>query len=317
MTLILAPLQGVTEFPFRNAFADFFPGMDEAVTPFVPCVTGTRVKPAHMKDVLRHNQHPDLQIVPQLLGNDPSAMLLMAHAFASEGYREMNWNMGCPSSTVCKRMRGCGLMPHPEKVRNILEELIPHLPLTLSIKLRLGMHHKEEVFRMVEVLNDFPLSRVMLHPRLGVWQYTGEPDLDTFGELLPLSVHPIVYNGDINDLGFFLMLKKRFPRVNSWMLGRGVLMNPFLPAQIQECPTPHLNQDKDHLQAFHDKIWEHLIATGISENRVVARMKELWSYFSKWFAEPEATWFEVSHAIDFIDMRKKTGDQFKREMKIL
>jgi len=316
MHLILAPLQGVTEFPFRNAYAGFFTGINESFSPFIPCVTGVSVKPAHMRDVLPASQHPAMELVPQVLGNKAAPMRLMAEAFARAGYREMNWNLGCPSSTVSRRMRGCGLMPYPGTVRQILDELMPQLPLSLSVKLRLGMHSRDETFPILDVLNEYPISRIILHPRLGAWQYSGEPDLDAFEAALPMSNHPVVYNGDINDAGFFQKLQERFPELDSWMLGRGVLMNPFLPSILKGAQPPSYGNARAQLVAFHERLVGNILASGVTEHRLVARLKEYWGYFSKWFDEPANVWYEVSHASGSSDIRHVIQRQFNRKLNI-
>ncbi|MFO7722110.1 MAG: tRNA-dihydrouridine synthase family protein [Bacteroidales bacterium] len=316
MYLILAPLQGVTEFPFRNAYAEFFTGIDEFFSPFIPCVTGASVKRAYLKDVLPDNQNPGMRLIPQVLGNKAAPMRLMGEAFAGLGYHEMNWNLGCPSNTVSRRMRGCGLMPHPGTVREILEMLLPELPLSLSVKLRLGMHAREEIFKMLEVLNDYPIRRIILHPRLGSWQYSGKPDLDTFAAVLPLSLHPMVYNGDINDAEYFWQIRKKFPELGSWMLGRGVLMNPFLPGLLRGELSTAAVDAREHLMAFHDRLIDHILKTGVTEHRLVGRLKEFWGYFSKWFEEPAKVWYEVSHASGSSDIRKKIERQFDRNLVI-
>jgi tRNA-dihydrouridine synthase B len=316
MHLILAPLQGVTEYPFRNAYAAFFDGIDEAITPFIPCVTGTKVKTVHLKDILPENQRSRMELVPQVLGNKSLPMQLMAEAFNDLGYREMNWNLGCPSSTVSRKMRGCGLMPHPETVRGILEQLVPRLPLPLSVKLRLGMYSTDEIFRIIEVLNDYPISRIILHPRLGVWQYTGEPDIDACSSILPLSAHPVVYNGDITDVRFFRQLQQRFPSHDSWMLGRGVLMNPFLPEMLRGADPPAPEEARSGLMAFHNRLIQEISSTGVSGQRLTARLKEFWSYFSKWFEDHAAVWYEVSHADGPSDINQKILRQFERKLNI-
>jgi tRNA-dihydrouridine synthase B len=311
MQLALAPLQGVTEYPFRNAWQKHFVGLDEAFSPFIPAVTGLKVKRCHVKDVLPEHQSGGMQIVPQILTNTGAGLRRMADALAALGYKEINLNMGCPSATVVRKGRGCGLMPFPDKVRQMVDEGMAETEVKLSVKLRLGMFQPEEIFRMIEVLNAFPLSRLIIHPRLGSWNYDGEPDLNLFEQALALSAHPVVYNGDINHLSFFRHLRGRFPSLTMWMVGRGVLMNPFLPGMMKGADAPDSEHARALLITFQDDLLKGLLSGGSSEQRVAAKMKEYWSYFSRWFEQRDEVWHAVSHAADLDEVKRAIETAFR------
>lgn len=311
MQIILAPLQGVTEYPFRNAWSSFFSGLDSAYSPFIPCVTGARVKPAHIRDVLPENNSNNLTLVPQLLGNNAGQMKLMIEALAGYGYTEVNWNMGCPSSTVVKRVRGCGLMQYPERVESILEELMPGLPVNLSVKLRLGVKSVDEMAQVLQVLNRFPLLKIILHPRLGIQQYSGQPDHSAFNNALGISLHPLVYNGDINSKWDYTKLMERFPGLSEIMIGRGVLMNPFLPESIKWGRVPVIKDAMDILYRFNEFLIQSLCKIKPSQKRAVSGVKEHWHYFSFWFEDRKKVWYNVSHAVDMAEIRFAIDNAFK------
>ncbi len=317
MNLILAPLQGVTGYAFRNCWSRFFSGLDEAVTPFIPAITGNRVKPLHIRDVLPENNTHSLRIIPQVLANQAGGLQLLAQHFASLGYTEMNWNLGCPSAIVTRRRRGCGLMPFPDEVDKILNKLMPDLPLDLSVKLRLGMRSKHEISAMLKVLNRYPLSRIILHPRLGTQMYEGTPDLDSFALAWELSAHPVVYNGDILIPEDILVLQRKFPKEDQWMIGRGVLKNPFLPEMI--CGKQPVNPEESNLRiiAFYADLERSLKAQGITDQRLCSRLKEYWFYFSHWFAEPEKVWHAVSRSNDLISLQQVTESLFSKGIDVI
>ncbi len=314
MQLLLAPIQGVTGYLFRNAWSDGFKGIDKAYTPFIPSVTGHSVKAAHIAELLPVNNTSLLPLVPQVLGNRSQPILLMAKQFAMMGFQEMNLNMGCPSPKVVRRGRGCGLMYRPEQAEMLLSELIPEIPLRLSVKLRLGWKDKEELWTILRILNSYPLEKIILHPRLGIWQYDGTPDCDAFEQALEHSRHPLVYNGDINTLEVFTGLRQRFPQVTEWMLGRGVLMNPFLPAMLRGEALPSEEEARERLRAFHSALMQGLAGDGLAPQRILSRLKEFWFYFSRWFVPHEQVWYGVSHCNDLMSMQHVINRAFRERL---
>ena len=93
--LYLAPLRGLTEYIYRNAFSRHFDGFDAAVSPFIPTLTAARFKRSHLKDVLPENNHA-MPIIPQIIGNNPGDFIPLAQRLFDLGYETVNWNLGCP-----------------------------------------------------------------------------------------------------------------------------------------------------------------------------------------------------------------------------
>ncbi|HSH19422.1 MAG TPA: tRNA-dihydrouridine synthase, partial [Draconibacterium sp.] len=91
--------------------------------------------------------------------------------------------------------------------------------------------------------------------------------------------HRLVYNGDIFSENDFYACMKKFPEINHWMLGRGILMNPFLPSEIRGIfNTPAEKLEK--LKEFHQRIFELYSEKMDNEGNVLNKMKEFWIYFS-------------------------------------
>ena len=273
--MILAPMQGLTEVLFRHVYEECFPGaIPLAVAPFIALTRNLRFSTdnAQIRDVLPENNHGSIPVVPQILGKEPEEFVLLANCLSDLGYQEVNWNMGCPMRTVTAKHRGCGLMPHPDEVRAILDAVLPRLRVRLSVKIRLGLKEKEEVFRMVPVLNDYPLASVTVHPRLGRQQYTGVPDLETFGQVLPLLKAPVIYNGDICTTEDAQNIRRRFPQVADLMVGRGILYNPPLPLG-----TIDVGLNKHFIR----RLMEAIRTTLPSEESVMRKTKEYWSLLWK------------------------------------
>lgn len=273
--MILAPMQGLTEVLFRRVYEECFPGaLPLAVAPFIALTRNLRFSTdnAQIRDVLPANNHGSIPVIPQILGKEPEEFVLLANCLCDLGYQEVNWNMGCPMRTVTAKHRGCGLMPHPDEVRAILDAVLPRLRTRLSVKIRLGLKESDEVFRMVPVLNDYPLASVTVHPRLGRQQYTGVPDLETFGLLLPMLKAPVIYNGDIRTTEDVRRILERFPKVTDLMVGRGILYNPTLPLG-----TIDVGLNKRFIR----RLMEAIRTTLPTEESVMRKTKEYWSLLWK------------------------------------
>jgi tRNA-dihydrouridine synthase len=281
--LILAPLRGFTDAVFRNAFQGHFEGVSEAVAPFVTSIKGRRIKPSHLRDLAPADNRA-MPVVPQVLSNNPDEFICLANTLFDLGYREVNWNLGCPFPMVAKKMRGSGLLPHPEAIDRMLDKTLHGFSGDLSIKTRLGRVSGDEMDRLIPIFNRYPLARVIVHPRTGVQMYAGRVDLEAFDDCLTRISHPVVYNGDINDLAMFHALESRFPSSSGWMLGRGLIANPFLPEMIQS-GTRRISHRNARFEQFHDDLVAGYRRQFSGPGHVLDRMKGFWRYFAVGFPD--------------------------------
>ena len=281
--LYLAPLRGLTDYIYRNTYCRHFDGFDAAVAPFIPTLTAARFKRSHLKDVLPENNSA-MPIIPQIIGNKPEDFIPLAQGLFDLGYETVNWNLGCPFPMVARKQRGSGLLPYPEKIEVFLEKTIPAIPNRLSIKARLGRKKTDEILALLQIFNQYPLDEVIVHPRTGKQMYDGEPDLDMFEKCLEVSAHNTVYNGDINDLATFRKFSQRFKTVDRWMIGRGALANPFLPATIKNGKDGCANKVKV-FRAFYDDLFEQYRQAFHGPGHLLDRMKGFWTYFSRSFKD--------------------------------
>jgi tRNA-dihydrouridine synthase B len=280
--LILAPLRGFTDVVFRNVFQRHFEGIDEAVAPFVTSIKGRRIKPSHLRD-LNPEQNRAMPVVPQILSNNSDEFIHLANSLIDLGYPEINWNLGCPYPMVAKKMRGSGLLPHPERVDRLLADIFPAIAGRLSIKMRLGRYSPAEMDPLIPIFNRYPLSRVIIHPRVGEQMYEGRVDLDAFAACLTKIVHPVVYNGDITNAHGFTQLKAQFPGVAGWMLGRGLVADPFL-AEMIKGQSPMSGCNASRFKRFHDDLVDEYSQLFSGPGHVLDRMKGFWRYFADGFA---------------------------------
>jgi tRNA-dihydrouridine synthase len=276
--LILAPMRGITTLHYRNAFVRHFKGLDAEMAPFISTVSSERINPKLLKDVLPEN-NSELPLIPQVIGNKAADFVQMNVALHDLGYDEVNWNLGCPHKPIRKKRRGSGLLTYPDEVDSILDIVCSQSPCRISVKVRLGVSDKSELLKLIPVLNRYPLSEVIIHPRTAEQMYDGSVDLDAFEESFQLLKHVVCYNGDINDLAFYQTVQKRFPTIERFMLGRGLLANPFLCEEIKS-GNPSSSNAVERIAAFHEDVLSNYEGFLDGDHPVLGKMKEFWTYQS-------------------------------------
>jgi tRNA-dihydrouridine synthase len=252
------------------------------MSPFLPVQPAGRFRPKVWQDIApEHNTA--LPLIPQLMGNQSDQFVDTLTVLHEQfGYERFNVNIGCPSSPVVRHTRGCGLMPHPEAVERIVAEVTSKTPFRLSLKMRLGLHSAEEGREVLRRLNDYPLDFLVIHPRLGDDLYEGTPHWDLFEEFCGMTRHKVVYSGDVFSKAEYQTLSERFPRVETWMLGRGMLLNPFLSEEIK---NQEVGDKKSRFLAFYQDLAESLLPLR-GENGTLANLKELWHYYASFAQVP-------------------------------
>ncbi len=283
--IFLAPLRGITDCVFRNAHARHFAGLDGAVAPFLSTVEGRRIKPTHLRDLLPENNRL-LPVTPQILSKSAGRFLILADGLAQIGCREVNWNLGCPFARIVKKGRGAGLLPFPDKVDAFLEEVVSGLPagMRISVKTRLGRFTCREIDELVPVFNRYPLAGVIIHPRTAAQMYGGQVDLEAFERTAAQLRHTVVYNGDIFTAGDLIRISRRLPGIDRWMIGRGIIADPFLPARIRG-RSFRKERQTERFRAFHDDLLKGYESILSGPGHLLNKMKGLWSYFSMWLAD--------------------------------
>jgi tRNA-dihydrouridine synthase B len=290
----MAPLKGFTDHLFRSAFADHFGGFDLAVAPFISTKQGHRIKKTFVKDVLPEN-NTRLPVIPQILSKTPGDFIILANYLYDLGYDGVNWNLGCPYPMVANKQRGSGMLPYTDRIHSFLERVIPHLNGSLSIKLRLGWKEKGDIFRLIPILDQYPLSEIIIHPRTGLQRYEGTVDLQAFEDCLAATRHTVVYNGDIRTIKDFKRLSQRFQSVQGWMIGRWCIADPFLPLGITK--GSHDITDKiQRMKQFHQALFEAYSRILFGPAHVMNKMKGLWRYFSISFEDCKRTMKEITKA---------------------
>jgi tRNA-dihydrouridine synthase B len=307
----LAPMRGLTDVTYRNTWSRHFNGFDGAVAPFISTVQGNRIPPKVLSGLLP-GQNTGLPVIPQIIGNRAADFIRLAGCLFDLGYKTVNWNLGCPWPMVAKKARGSGLLPYPDRIRDFLEQVLPAIPGQLSIKTRLGRFHAREMLELIPVLNRFALAEVIVHPRTGIQMYEGTVDLNGFETCLAQLVHPVVYNGDITTVDGFKALTHRFPSVSRWMIGRGALADPFLPAALKTGSAPD-GCKTEKICRFHDELVAEYRRIFSGPSHLLQRMKGLWKYLARSFENGGAVLKKIQKTQRLKDYEQLVAHFFKTE----
>jgi tRNA-dihydrouridine synthase len=315
--IYLAPVQGITDRIYRNLFPVYFKGVDMAIAPFISSVK--KMKP---ENNLLRELHPDkntgIPTIPQIMSSVPDDFTQLANRLYDIGYGTVNWNLGCPFPMVVKKGRGAGMLCYPDRIESFLEKTMPAIKPKLSIKLRIGLTYTDEVLQLIPIFNRFELAELIIHPRTGEQMYAGEVDLDIFEQCLNLSKHRIVYNGDIDSVEKLEMLSIRFGSVDRWMIGRGLLSNPFLAEKIKFHTEKPYDEKIKIIRAFHDQLFTEYSKILYGPSHITNKMKEIWTYMGSFFENGKKIQKRINkthHRNNYVDIVNKVFNELVNELK--
>ncbi|MDA3891161.1 MAG: tRNA-dihydrouridine synthase family protein [Salinivirgaceae bacterium] len=289
--LQLAPMQAMTDIHFMNTYHKIFGGFTEMMAPYLMAASNSRMKVQNLQKYFSE-LNSEITLIPQLLSNDAQGFLHYANVLHDMGFQKVNWNLGCPFPYVTKKQRGSGLLPFPDRIEDILEQVMPHLGSSLSIKIRLGLHHPDEILPIIDILNKFDIEETIIHPRTAAQKYEGTANKGFFKEIYPKFNMPIIYNGDIINKAKVDEMEADFDGIKGYMIGRGAFINPFITNQINNIS----HSDEEKIKLFSDFYYElhnYYKAKTITDHGFLGRMKDLWFYFAQSFEKGDSYLFAL------------------------
>ena len=294
-TLLSSPLQGFTDFRFRNAFHRYFGGIDTFYSPYIKLNGKLVIKGSYERDILPEN-NTTLEVIPQIITNDAEEFLFVAKYVQQLGYKELNWNLGCPYPMVAKCGMGSGLISNTSQIEHILKRVHTETDIIVSMKMRMGYENPTEILDVFPILEQYPIKNIAIHARIGKQLYKGGVDLDSFQKCLDTSKQKIYYNGDITSVEKFRLMQERFPSIDHWMIGRGLIADPFLPSMIKNNTTEYPKNKLEIFEAFHDTIYQEYDAYLSGPTPIRMKMLGFWEYFSESFSNPQKTFKKIKKA---------------------
>jgi tRNA-dihydrouridine synthase B len=275
--LVLAPMAGVTDRPFRQLCKQLGAGM--AVSEMVSSNSllwgseKTKRRADHDGEVEPRNV--------QIMGADPRLMADAARYNVDHGAQIVDINMGCPAKKVCNVSAGSALLRDEDLVRRILEAVVaavPEVPVTLKFRTGWDREHKNGV-TIARIAADVGIQSLAVHGRTRADGYSGEAEYDTIREVVAAVAIPVIANGDIRtpEQARHVLAATGAAGI---MIGRAAQGRPWIFAEIEHYlatgehlppPTPGAIRDLlvEHLEALYDFYGE---ATGVR----VARKHAAW-----------------------------------------
>lgn len=279
----MAPMEGITNHIYRNAYHQFYYPMDKYFTPFIAAKPNKRLSQKEIHEVSPET-NGGLPVIPQLLTNNARDFIQTARILKEEyGHQEINLNLGCPSGTVAAKGKGAGFLEDPDALDKFLDEVFTGLDMEISIKTRIGVDTEEDWEYLLKVYEKYPIKELIIHPRLRIDYYKNTVHLKAYRQAAEMLQIPLCYNGDLFTPEVYEDFTRQFPGTDTFMYGRGLIANPGLVTQIRRQTPP----DKQTLRQFHDKIYGDYQSLLSGERNVLFRMKELWNYMAPTFTNYE------------------------------
>ena len=270
MTIYFAPMEGVTDGILRQTHNRIFGGIDVYCLPFHKLTQSLSLLTREIRDIAPE-ENEGLKVLPQALTRDPEQLSAWLYFVSECGYSCADLNLGCPSPTVTKRGRGSGMLCNPDDLRSFLDRLFSNtLPVSLSVKTRIGYESPEEWPVLAELLARYPFAHVTIHVRTTKEQYTGATHPEAFETALQKGVPHPVYNGDLRTPEDVQTLAARCPGTEAIMIGRGLLADPALARRIRGGKEA----GEDELRAWYHALYEGW-RNRFGETIAIGRIKKL------------------------------------------
>jgi len=223
--LILAPMAGVSEPPFRQICRRF--GADILMTEFL---SAEAIRRGIRKTLEGCEFEPvERPIGVQIYGAEPDAMARAA-AIVTEAYRPefIDINFGCPVKKVVQRNGGSGCLRDLDLVERIIRAVVAATPLPVTVKTRSGWSDADrDPVRIALRMQDAGARAFTLHARTRTQMFTGHADWDEIARVVEALEVPVIGNGDVSD-GADIFRMQRHTGCAAIMVGRGSFGNPWI-----------------------------------------------------------------------------------------
>ena len=226
--LILAPMAGITDLPFRMIVEKFEPGL--------VCTEMVSSKALYYGDEktkkLLNTKGEKRPISMQIFGSDPQSMEY-ATKYISEIADIIDINMGCPAPKVVKNGDGSKLLLDLNKVEEIIKAVVKNANIPVTLKFRKGWNEEHIVAcEVAKIAEKNGISAITIHGRTREQFYTGKADLDIIKQVKESVKIPVIGNGDIIDEGSAQRMFE-YTGVDGIMIGRGTIGNPWIFERIK------------------------------------------------------------------------------------
>ena len=246
-SLMLAPMAGVTDLPFRLLAREC--GASLAITEFTNSTALTREATTSWRRMETHEMEDPF--IPQIFGGDLDDMVTAARLLEPQA-QIIDLNFGCPAPKVTRVCAGAALMGHPDLLLDIVKAVSEQVQIPVTAKMRLGTGQgPDTVLDLVERLPDAGAKRICIHGRTLRQRYAGVANWDTIAQAVKRSSVPVIANGDVVDAPSAAACLEQTAAAGL-MIGRGAIGRPQVFGEIRvglgwmnEADLPWVAKDPD------------------------------------------------------------------------
>lgn len=289
--LLLAPMAGVTDRPFRQLCRKLGAGM--AVSEMI---TANKALWASKKSLLRanHDGEPEPRSV-QIAGADPQMLAEAAQHNVQQGADMIDINMGCPAKKVCKVFAGSALLHQEDLVAEILDTVVAAVDVPVTLKIRTGWDRENRNgVRIARMAEQAGIQSLAVHGRTRADAYKGEAEYDTIAAIKAAVSIPVIANGDITSAEKAAEVLD-YTGADGLMIGRGAQGNPWIFREIT-----HYFQTGEHLASPE---------LGEVQSVLIAHLKTLYDFYGEYsgvrMARKHIAWYSKG---------LRSGNAFRQEM---
>ncbi len=319
--LIVAPMAGVTDRPFRMLCKRMGAGM--AVSEMV---ASNSLLYGSEKTKRRANHEGEVDpISVQIVGADPKMLSQAAQYNVDNGAQIIDINMGCPAKKICNVMAGSALMQNEKLVAEILEAVVGAVDVPVTLKIRTGWDkaHRNAV-NIARIAENSGIQALAIHGRTRACAYTGDAEYDTIAAVKAEIKIPVIANGDITipEKAKYVL---EHTGADAVMIGRAAQGRPWLFREIEHylatgehLPSPEVGEIHrilaDHVQELYDFYGEY---TGLR----VARKHISWytkglvgsAHFRHHMNQLESVNEQMRAVADFFEEQKASSERLLYE----
>ncbi|MEO8417195.1 MAG: tRNA dihydrouridine synthase DusB [Methylophilaceae bacterium] len=252
--LIVAPMAGVTDRPFRQLCKRLGAGM--AVSEMV---TSNSLLYGSAKTLRRANHEGEVNpISVQIAGADPKMMAEAARYNVDNGAQIIDINMGCPAKKICNVMAGSALLKDEPLVAQILRAVVNAVDVPVTLKIRTGWDKQNRnAIAVAKMAEDIGVQALAMHGRTRACAYTGDAEYDTIAAVKQAIGIPLIANGDIttSEKAKFVLEKTGADAV---MIGRAAQGRPWIFREIEHFLSTGRHMPLPEVSEIHSVMLEHL-----------------------------------------------------------
>ncbi|MDR0831638.1 MAG: tRNA dihydrouridine synthase DusB [Bacillales bacterium] len=245
--LVLAPMAGYTDLPFRKVYKEFKVGLVYTEMISAMAIHYNSSRTFKMLDIAE-NEHP---IAVQIFGGELNSLLETAKYLDNNSSCDIiDINMGCPVPKVLASDSGSKWLLDPIKAYNMVKQIVESVKKPVTCKMRLGWDLKTQNYlEYAKLMEKAGISAIAVHGRTRSQYYAGEVNYQAIKEIKASLNIPVIANGNINSLKQALYVLNE-TKADAIMLGRGILGNPYLLLEIDAS----LNNKKFEYPPLKDKL---------------------------------------------------------------